>query len=562
MLATVAILTVVLAVIYFQERNKEMRLQAEQVGHRLDLAEEILARDLSRVRANLLFVAELAEVKAANSEDADSLRATVDIFRAFVVNQKAYSQIRLIDRNGLEIVRVNWDGAQAFVTETGELQNKVDRYYVADSLSLCPGEIFTSEFDLNLENGQIERPLKPVVRFITPLLQSGQAGHLLVFNYQGSSLLQELSEISLPGRTYLIRGDGEFLMGPDPESEWGWLLGHTNSFQSEFGDLDLSGILEAESPKTYQQGIFQARRASLEESETTANGTSQPLFLVAHISDAVAFKTSTKLLHPLLLVGGIMLIPLALITRFWAASIDRREWQNKKIAASEKRLRELTTQLVSLQEEERRNLAREIHDSLGQQATAINLDLKLLKEKLRNQKEVDRVISESEELLRSLHGFASRVRPAELDELGLKEALESHIWEFESRTQIDCEFECAIETDSIDTNTATHIFRIVQESLNNIAKHANANIASVQLQLNQVKNELQLRVSDDGIGIENEVFSVNQDTANQKRLGMIGIRERVELLRGNLNLESSKGAGTLIEVVIPLANNIQNQLGK
>ena len=247
-----------------------------------------------------------------------------------------------------------------------------------------------------------------------------------------------------------------------------------------------------------------------------------------------------------------MLIPLALITRFWAAAIDRRESQNRRIAESERRLRQLSAQLVGLQEEERRNLSREIHDSLGQQATAINLDLRMLKGKIADSPELERLIEESDQLLKSLHGFATRVRPAELDDLGLKVALESHVSEFVSRTGIETQLLVHVEDSEIDASVAAHIFRIVQESLNNIAKHSGATVAAVKLSLDPNTNELQLGISDDGVGMQNDPAEGDGYTV-QKRLGILGVRERVDLLNGTIAFNTSEGQGTKLDVVIPIS---------
>ena len=547
MLLAATLLLILLSVIFFQERGKEWQLRAEQTSYRLALAEEIVARDLDRVKADLHFVAALPEVTQANEGDVESLREVTNVFESFVASQKTYSQIRLVSRNGMEIARVDWDGEDASVTRVEDLQDKSDRYYVTDSLGLKLGKIFTSEFDLNLENGQIERPLRPVIRFVTPVDRDGEAGNLLVFNYQGASLLGELSAISLPGKTYLIRKDGEFLLGPSRDSEWGWLLDHSNNFTSLFSGVRLGDLTESDEPIKTALGLFHAKELQFGHDDAPPGQNRALLFCIAHIENAQALESSRKLLSRLLLVGGIMLVPLALITRFWAAAIDRRELQNRRIAESEQRLRQLSAQLVGLQEEERKNLSREIHDSLGQQATAINLDLRMLRGKLSGSPELERLIGESDELLGSLHGFATRVRPAELDDLGLEVALESHVSEFANRTGIETELSFKDVGPNIDPSIAAHVFRIVQESLNNIAKHSEATLATVKLNMNPTAKMLRLEVSDDGVGMKTDLMSA-EESSSQKRLGILGVRERVDLLNGTIDLSSSEGRGTKLSI--------------
>lgn len=580
---------VVMLLIYLQEGNKEWRLRDEQSHYRLDLAQEIFTRDLERVRADLLFVAALPDIKFANAADQESLRTTAAIFCDFVVKQKTYSQIRLIDRMGMEVVRVNWNGKEAIVTAATELQNKSDRYYVSDSLSLKPGEIFTSEFDLNLENGKIEKPLNPVIRFVTPVPDNGiisernsrdgkseegvskvgeenyekrnvgerNSGNLLVFNYQGSTLLDELSSISLPGKTYLIRSDGQFLLGPDASFEWGWILGHSHRFQTCFDEVEPTGIANDQFILA-SNGCFAAREIGLESNAKNSVEARQSLFFVSHIPRLEAFASTRILFYRMLILGGVMLIPVGLVTRLWAAAMDRREDQNKKIAQSEKQLRQLSARLVHLQEEERRSISREIHDSLGQMATAINLDLRMLKDKLdgRRSPDLDRVINESDELLRQIHGFATRVRPAELDDLGLKDALESHIWDFEVRTGVNAKLDWKLQQQEIDGTISENLFRLVQESLNNIAKHANARVATVCLTQTESADGsfLELVVEDDGIGIKvpSDEISDQGSVERKSRLGMLGIKERVGLLGGRMQLISREDRGTCLTVQIPM----------
>ena len=558
MLLAATLLVTLLSVIYFQERSKEWQLQAEQTGHRLALAQEIIARDFERVQADLLFVATLPEVTRANEGDEQSLQKVAQVFESFVTSQKTYSQVRLLGRRGMEITRVNWDGDNANVTPEEDLQDKSDRYYVTDSFGLKPGQIFTSEFDLNLENGQLERPLQPVIRFVTPVNRDGQAGNLLVFNYQGASLLDELSAISLPDKIYLIRKDGAFLLGPVRNSEWGWLLDHSNNFASLFSDVGFGDLITSDEPIKTASGLFHAKEILFGRNDARSWQNRPSLFCIAHIENDHALESSRKLLNRLLLVGGIMLVPLALITRFWMAAIDRRELQNRRIAESEQRLRQLTAQLVGLQEEERKNLSREIHDSLGQQATAINLDLRMLKGKLPESPELERLIGESDELLGSLHGFATRVRPAELDDLGLEVALESHVSEFTNRTGIEAELTVKNVEARIDSSIAAHLFRIVQESLNNIAKHSGATLASVKLNMDPTADVLRLQVSDDGVGLKSDSMS-SEGVLSHKRLGILGVKERVDLLGGTIELNSSEGQGTKLSIAIPVPPDTSKQ---
>ncbi len=107
-----------------------------------------------------------------------------------------------------------------------------------------------------------------------------------------------------------------------------------------------------------------------------------------------------------------------------------------------------------------------------------------------------------------------------------------------------------------------HVFRIVQEALNNISKHADANVASVGLNINCGESVLKLVITDDGVGIKCESNGDGQGARNEKRLGVLGMRERVELLNGEMNLENSAGQGTTLEIRIPIPSQAGQQDGE
>jgi signal transduction histidine kinase len=208
-----------------------------------------------------------------------------------------------------------------------------------------------------------------------------------------------------------------------------------------------------------------------------------------------------------------------------------------------------------LQEEERRAISRELHDQLGQQATAINLDLKLLKNKIQSQavEQLDRVISESEHLLKTIHDFSKRVRPVVLDDLGLHEALESYIWEFESRNHIASRFNSNIQDREYPDDVSENVFRLVQESLTNVTRHAEAKNVWIDIEHDDRQGGpvLNLTVSDDGVGMN---LSDNGEEKSQ-RLGILGMQERVDLLGGQVDFQQRGDRGTQIAIRIPVRAN-------
>ena len=559
-LVSFLLLFIVLSVVlYSNDRQQEWRLRCEQATHQTELAFQLIDRDLDRVRSDVSLMARQGIVRSFLPADENSRQAVEYEFKNFLQSQNSYQQIRLLDLKGQEVIRVDWRNRAAEVISKNGLQNKQDRYYFRESLLLKTGDVFVSEFDLNQEHGEIEDPLNPVIRFVTPVVgENGEKDFLLVANYHGAPLLRELSTISSSGKVFLIREDGQYLLGPTQKDAWGWLLNHSRTFESRFktawaqrSDVDQACNLNSEGAFAFRQIQMRNTERAVAGQDEQVTAESQKLWLVSWLPRSEVFKNSQQLLNRLLILFATILIPLVVLTRIWANSTVRRAQQNEQIQQSEIRLRELSGRLVRIQEEERKAISREIHDQLGQQATAINLDLKLAAQEADSptvKTQLGRAIAESEQLLETLHDFASRVRPVELDDLGLRDAVESYVANFSSRTGIKANFESNLDGKArLPDDVSANLFRLVQESLNNILKHANATGFDVSIEVTGAapNEQLQLLVKDDGIGVE-------ESSAGDDRLGILGMRERVDLLGGTFSLQSGKMTGTVVDVSIPV----------
>ena len=440
------------------------------------------------------------------------------------------------------------------------MQDKSDRYYFRDATSLRVGEVFVSDFDLNLERGQIEKPLKPVIRFVTPVADdAGSVQGFLVLNYLGARLLRDLDKSTLRGFTMLLRPDGNYLRSPAVKDTWGWLLGHDRTFATQFPS-EWARIDDMENCVLTGKGAFASRRIPLgthpseSDNPTRAANGRDSIIVVSYLPREQVFAASQGLLKRLVLLAVSVLIPVAIFARFWAQAMTSRQLQNEQIADSEERLRELSSRLLRIQEDERRAISREVHDELGQQATAINLDLKLADRNIVSEQarsHLERAIRENEQLLQTLHAFATRVRPAVLDDLGLRDALESHLWEFQQRTSIQVDSNLSFDSAEVPNEIADNAYRLVQESLNNVVKHADASTVRVNVSINRNGEapELFMSIRDDGRGCE----ALGH---NGQRLGLLGMQERVNLLSGELRMESDLEQGTNIEIKLPFLKSI------
>jgi PAS domain S-box-containing protein len=154
-------------------------------------------------------------------------RGLAEELRRFSQQKKVYDQIRILDAQGLEIVRVNFREGAAEVVDQRLLQSKRDRYYFRETARLQPGQVFVSPFDLNVEDGKIEQPYKPTIRFGSPVTDAqGQRKGILVLNYLGQRMLDRFARIDAdsPGQAMLLNAAGYWLYAGEPAREWGFMI--------------------------------------------------------------------------------------------------------------------------------------------------------------------------------------------------------------------------------------------------------------------------------------------------------------------------------------------------
>lgn len=239
-----------------------------------------------------------------------------------------------------------------------------------------------------------------------------------------------------------------------------------------------------------------------------------------------------------------------------AERTEELAWANEKLQAEiaererlEAARNELRLQLNSAEERERLRLSRELHDHMGQLVTALLLGLR----SLAGRGEADPAALHdlerlAEQIARELHHVALELRPPALDRLGLRRSLEAHLAEWSERTGIAADFQASgIDRQRFHPEIETTLFRATQEGLTNVAKHAAA--SSVDLILERRRGTIGIILEDDGQGFDPE--SPGDPRAGADPLGLLGIRERVTLLRGTFEIESAPGQGTTLFVRLP-----------
>ncbi len=236
----------------------------------------------------------------------------------------------------------------------------------------------------------------------------------------------------------------------------------------------------------------------------------------------------------------------ATVTAF--QDISERKRAEQELLESRRQLQELSVFLQSVRENERTRIARELHDELGQALTALKIDLSWLNEKLSPQEEkitaklhaMTALVGKTVDAMRRI---AEDLRPGMLDDLGLAAAIEHHVGKFIDSTTIACDFAMSHEDFEVEDGVATALFRILQEALTNVARHADA--TQVKVRLDDLGQEMRLIVEDNGRGLP------QQPNKERQTYGLLGMRERVKILGGRLEISSQPGHGTRIEAHIP-----------
>lgn len=231
-------------------------------------------------------------------------------------------------------------------------------------------------------------------------------------------------------------------------------------------------------------------------------------------------------------------------------NITKRKLADEAIKKSEKQLRNLTAYLQKIAEIERTNISREIHDELGQTLTVLKLEASWLKRKAYDNKEamlnkrIEAILKLTDNTISTVKKISSDLRPSILDDLGLAAANEWQAEDFERHTGIRCSITISPENISLDRDRNTAIFRIFQETLTNIARHAKA--SKVTVSLKKKNGFVELKIRDNGRGITDEELN------HPKSLGLMGMRERAKIFGGDFIIKGVRGKGTKVTVTIPI----------
>lgn len=366
-----ALLAGILRVLYYTEVKNERNTVEDKSVHTVDIHMQIIASDLELIVSDLMFLSEQNELQRMfERPEAGHRRALAEEYLSFCARKGLYDQIRFLDETGMEVVRVNFNSGKPSIVPDEQLQPKAKRYYFKDTFLLGQGEVFVSPFDLNIERGEIEQPLKSMIRFGTPVFDShGRKRGIVLLNYLGAKLIYDFERASVyaPGQVLLLNSNGFWLHGPRPEDEWGFMFedGKDRTFGNAFPE-SWSRVSGAESGQFYNaDGMFTFTTVyPLLEGQKSSTGSGKAFKpsverleakeyywkVVFHIPPDVLNAGLRRFLSRFLLLYAVLVVLLANGSWFLARASVRRKQAEKSLRKAqnelERRVKERTAELV------------------------------------------------------------------------------------------------------------------------------------------------------------------------------------------------------------------------
>lgn len=223
---------------FYVDYRSERTTRNNNEALNVELARNALAADIAAVTTDLMFLGRLIESLSFDPAVSEGRkRYLAQVFLTFAREKALYDQVRFLDQRGHELVRVNLAGGEPDLVDEAQLQDKSARYYVGQALRLGDGQVYLSPLDLNVEGGEVEQPIKPVLRFATPVFDSeGQRRGLVVLNYLGDRLLAHFREAAanIVDHVQLLNADGYWLSSPRPDEAWGFMFGRELTMARRF----------------------------------------------------------------------------------------------------------------------------------------------------------------------------------------------------------------------------------------------------------------------------------------------------------------------------------------
>jgi signal transduction histidine kinase len=259
--------------------ERDQLLAGENVH--VNLGKREISDQFAIITADLKVLAESGVLERFLLTDNPDTRSLLEQdYLVLVRNKQIYDQVRLLNEEGREVIRANFNDGNPIIVPEAALQDKGNRYYFADTISLEQGEVYVSPLDLNIEHGEIERPLKPMIRFGTPVYDAtGDKRGIVLLNYLGGQLLEQLAEalMRINNQPILLNSEGYWLIAPNPEDAWGFMLPHNASFARQYPQIWVTISTQESGQLVTAEGVFTFTTVyPLLEGQISSNGSASP----------------------------------------------------------------------------------------------------------------------------------------------------------------------------------------------------------------------------------------------------------------------------------------------
>ncbi len=329
------------------------KLQVQEASE-VKVAAQLLGHNFEDVISDLQFLSQAPSLKRfINDHSQSEKQLLTDYFRNLALAKGRYDQIRYLDNRGMEIIRINLVANKAVIVPASALQNKAQRYFFKETLKLGEGGIYISPLDLNIEQGQVELPYKPMLRFGTPVFDSaGKKQGILLFNYYGQKLLDNFNLAMGEGHhAMLLNRDGYWLHNPDPSREWGFMFGRDDTFGKSHPDEWASISSQQQGSMLSHDGLytFSTVFPLLTRQQAASENASSPAIqeyywkIVSLVPAAEVPAVSVGLYPRSFALLGSGLLLLGALSVYLASTLFNRRQLRRSVFENAARLQEITS---------------------------------------------------------------------------------------------------------------------------------------------------------------------------------------------------------------------------
>jgi signal transduction histidine kinase len=565
--------TTILYLFYTSNLNATLATIKQNEKTQINIQAQMIDNKMRSVGSDLLYLSELSSFKSymKNKNTFTKKQLSNDLL-AFSARQKIYDQIRFLDLSGDEIIRINFDKKKPYNVPLNKLQNKKNRYYFKNTLKTQTGHVFISNFDLNIENKKIEKPIKPMIRFGTVIEnKSGQKEGVFILNYFGNDLLNNLREDNLKNEkeyTLLLNRYGFFLKGITPKDEWGFMYNNDNTFKKFFPTannfvfskndwqiLTKNGLFTFNT--VYPLEVVQSHLFSEKERHKTQ---SKKIYgkLISFVPQQTINILNQKSLNQFQLLSFVFALFWIFVTLTVVLLIKRRH----EIIQTMQELSTRKTSFVS-------NVAHEFKNPLHVIVSSMSIFLngtagsfsEEQKELLYSSKNTADRLNRLVMNLLDISKIESGVIKLEKQEVNIKDLVEEITKTYEMQLEqkklsLNKNFDTQINTIFADRDKLTEI---IINLLNNAINYTPDN-GTITINVKKVNSNMQFEVCDSGKGIPKEYLEkifdkferIKGEKAEGTGLGLPIAQDLVLMHKGKIWIESEPNNGSKFIFTIPL----------